>query len=211
MSDFDETLHEERSSTSSKNKDYEASRVAKLILYKDREKIPTKKYQLRIAQDQSKKDKNKDDIIQRADQILQDTLGFTIHVHKEDNNKNSNHKLYLLRDQEYPDDFEIPFSIKQKKQYGLLFYIFIFLYFRHGTSTIDAIWNVVERLGIDKEPDVYGKWPEIINTWSKQDYLQLKKVETDGVTTTEVSFGPRYHIEFGEELLVKFCKDITKK
>lgn len=185
--------------------DLEAGRVARFFLYKNREKLSVKRAQLKTVTDQSVESK-KSNVIQRASNILKDSLGLRVKEYVPEGKKSTGSKLFLIRDKNYPEEIPIPFSSIEKQKFGVLTFIFIALYFKNGKLDLEQCWQMLETTGLTKDSDIIGPWPDQIHIWSKQEYLKEKKVESEAGPKIEISYGARFYTEIGEENLVKMAK-----
>jgi len=189
------------------SEDMEAARIARFFLYKNREKLPVKRAQIRLLMDQVKNKKS--NTIERVNNLLQSTAGLGIETCKVDPKKTE--KFFLVRTSEFDHDVPLPFSTQEKKEYGLLFYIFLIIHLKNGRIELDQLKKILEKTGVTEDGSEFGKWPEIINKWSKQEYLKQKKIELEnGGSKIDISYGSRFHVEFGEEKLIEMGKELIQ-
>ena len=187
------------------NDDMEAGRIARFFIFKNRDRSVVKRAQLRAVQDQAK-DSRKTKSLDRARQMLERSLGLTIVDYVPEGKKQTSSKLFLTRQQNYPKDLPLPFSSQDKKQYGILIFIFIAIHFKNGTIDLDQLWQILENAGITQNSDIIGQWPEQIHIWTKQEYLKEKKTETEAGPKIEISYGARFYVEYGEDEILKMAK-----
>ncbi|EAY14297.1 hypothetical protein TVAG_026180 [Trichomonas vaginalis G3] len=185
--------------------DQETSRVARFFLYKNRERLSVKRAQLKTVMNKSV-DSKKNNVVKRASAMLQETLGLKIHEYVPEGKKGTSSKLFLIRDKNYPEEAPIPFTTLEKQKYGILTFIFIALYFKNGKMDLDQCWQLLENAGVEKDSEIIGNWPDQIHIWSKMEYLKEKKIESEACPKIEISYGARFHSEFGEETIRKMGK-----
>lgn len=189
--------------------DMEAARVARYFLYKHRERLSVKKAQLRTVTDNAKQSSKKGNVITRANKILENTLGYSIVDYIPEGAK-AGSKLYLVRKENYPNDIQLPFQTKEKKIYGLLFFVFLHLHFKNGKCDLESLQQVIDAAGANSDVATFGHWPDIVHLWARQEYIKEKKRDTDQGPKIEISYGNRFYVEYGEDLIVQLGKELIK-
>ena len=101
----------------------ETSRVSRYFLYKNRTKQSVNRTQLRPILDefQEKSKHKRVDPIESSNEALKDALGLQIvQGTQQTKSKGKSGKYFVVRSQKYPENLEIPFTDRQKVEYGLL-------------------------------------------------------------------------------------------
>jgi hypothetical protein len=187
----------------------ETGRVSRYFLYRNRERQPVRRPQLKTVLDQfrEKSHAKRKDPVKEASTVLRESLGLTIAC-PEDKAR----KLYLVRTHPYPPDFPIPFGPMEKAEYGLLTFVFFIVHFKgeDGLEVDSLRQNIEFNTGVHCDALPFGKWPDIITKWASQDYLKLSKKESPDpmVQKKVVTLGPRFHAEYGERVLMRMAKEL---
>lgn len=185
--------------------DLEVGRIARFFLFKNRDRSVIKRAQLRAIQDQSK-DSKKSNSLKHASDALSKSLGLTIIDYMPEGKKQTSSKLFLVREEKYPNELPIPFTPHEKQQYGILTLIFFALHFKNGKMDLDQLWQTLKTAGVTENSEIIGHWPDQIHVWAKQEYLKEKKIEADAGPRIEISYGARFYVEYGEETIVRMAK-----
>jgi hypothetical protein len=187
----------------------ETGRVSRYFLYRNRERQPVRRPQLKTVLDQFRERSHakRRDPVKEASTVLRESLGLTVAC-PDDKAK----KLFLVRTRPYPPAFPIPFSPMEKAEYGLLTFVFFIVHFKgdEGLEIEPLRQNIELNTGVHCDSLPFGKWPDIITKWASQDYLKLTKKESPDpmVQKKVVTLGPRFHAEFGLKLLRRMAKEL---
>jgi hypothetical protein len=185
----------------------ETGRVARYFLYRNREKQPVRRPQLKTVLDTFRERSRKQNPIDRASRVLSESLGIKIVV-PEDKTK----KHFVTRTRPYPPDFPIPFTPIQKAEYGLLTFVFFIIYFKgdDGLDLGQLRRNVEVNTGVNCDTLEFGMWQDVVGRWAAQDYVRLEKRDSADPTIIRkvVTLGPRFHAEFGEKMLIRMAKEL---
>ncbi|EAY12190.1 hypothetical protein TVAG_003960 [Trichomonas vaginalis G3] len=192
----------------SRNK-IQAGRVARFFLFKNREKMSVKKAQVKGILDKSNDEKNREtNMIKTASQYLNDALGLDI-VRYTKPNKKVPSDYYIIRKEEYPSEIQIPFSEAEKREFGLLAFIFFAISFNKHPITLDNIIKTIEKFEMEEAVSELGKMPNLLKKWTKEGYLTEEKLQPE--QKLEYSFGPRFELEIGKERLAVLMRSIIQK
>lgn len=209
----DNHQNEARAEDNDTNDDLEGGRVARFFLYKARERQGVRKTQLKPVLDtfRERSIKKKRDPIVTADKLLNEGMGLRIVTSNQERTKNkSNEKHFLVRSKPYPKDVPLPFSEIEMKEYGVLLYVFFIVSFKDKLD-LDQLWQILSIGGFPDESREFGRWPEIMWKWNKMDYFKLNKIEDPSLPAPKfmVELGPRFYVEFGEEMIKGLAKDLV--
>ena len=204
---------DEESQTQGTNEN-EAGRVARLFLYKNRERQGIRKPQLKPVLDEfrEKSRKKRVDPIKSASKMLTESMGLQIvDGVAPDEKPSQSSKHFLVRTHHYPKDYPIPFSSEEKQEVGLLVFCFFIVHFKGNLVDLDQIWQILENSGVQEESEAFGKWPDIMNKWISQDYFKAKKKEDDNsqIPKKMISRGPRFYAEFSLNTLIAMAKELV--
>ncbi|OHT14435.1 hypothetical protein TRFO_15228 [Tritrichomonas foetus] len=211
MSDSDEEFTQETQTT---NNELEDGRVARLFLYKSRERQSVRRQQLKPVLDEyrEKSRAKRRDPIKSASKLLTESIGLQIVDGLAPGEKPSQSgKNFLVRTHKYPKDVPLPFTVQQKQEFGLLTLCFFIVYFKGDLVDMDQLWQILENSGVPAESDTFGKLTDLLNKWISQDYFKSKKKENDTSAGPKkvISLGPRFYAEFGNDVLMAMAKELV--
>ena len=204
---------EEEVEQSQDTNEFEAGRVARLFIYKGRERQGLRQAQLNPVLDEyrEKSRTKRKNPIDSASKLLADSMGLTI-VNPEvpDDQKRKNTKNFLVRANKYPANFPLPFTVQQKKEFGLLTVCFFIVYFKGNEVDLDLLIQNLEAFGVKPESNPVGKIQELLNKWIAQDYFKAKKKDDDTspVPKKVLSLGARFYAEFSINTLISMAQEL---
>lgn len=189
----------------------ETGRVARYFLFRNREKQPVRRAQLKTVLDayREKSVKKRKNPFTEANRVLVESMGLKVVSSDE-----KSQKYYLVRDKRYPAECDLPFTKLQKKEYGLLTFTFFIVYFKgeDGIELEQLRTNLELHSGLDLDNLDFGKWPDIVTKWTNMEYLKMTKEEDPNDASLHkrmVTLGPRFHVEFGLSVLQRMAKELV--
>ena len=192
------------------SEDSEASRLSRFFLYKQRERLPVKKAQIKAVLDKGNDEKNKElNAVERSKKILEDSMGLSIESYTTENKKSAQ-KFFVVRNTKYPENSPIPFTETQKRAFGILTYVFFIINFAHPLNpTLHDIIEGLEFANLNEDIGLVNDIEILLKQWTNQEYLTTIKGEAK--EDIRYTFGPRFEIEIGRKKLEELARQIIAK